>query len=285
MANCPKCNYKLKLTDWKPECPKCGVNMLYYGMEDRLRAEADQAEYQHAKLQPRIDRIKAAIYGSKLSIARLIACVLPVFMTLVPILYIRLSGPYIDRGVSFNLIGLITFFTNYFDLDSIKTLLTSTGYSGTTIFFTVTTLTFVLITLIALIYFLLQALSCSGKWFRRNIIFAVIQIVLSIACMTASILFSAELNKTMHVYARSVFMPGLILIIAAYAAVVFINIKYKKDNIQVKYTDVSELLLPYDQRPSVLAARQAAEKEKDQSSDQTSIVTGDTTETTIGDGA
>ena len=42
---CPKCNYKFKPTDWRPECPKCGVNVLYYGVEDRLRAEADKAGY------------------------------------------------------------------------------------------------------------------------------------------------------------------------------------------------------------------------------------------------
>ena len=41
---CPKCNYKLKITDWRPECPKCGVNVMYYGIEDRLREEADKAE-------------------------------------------------------------------------------------------------------------------------------------------------------------------------------------------------------------------------------------------------
>ena len=32
---CPKCNYKFKPTDWRPECPQCGVNVLYYGVEDR----------------------------------------------------------------------------------------------------------------------------------------------------------------------------------------------------------------------------------------------------------
>ena len=34
MAYCPKCNYKLRIRDYKPECPQCGVNILYYGMEE-----------------------------------------------------------------------------------------------------------------------------------------------------------------------------------------------------------------------------------------------------------
>ena len=35
-ATCPKCGGKLRLIDWRPNCPHCGVNMIYYGLEDRL---------------------------------------------------------------------------------------------------------------------------------------------------------------------------------------------------------------------------------------------------------
>ena len=34
MAKCPKCGRKLTLFDWKPNCPECGVNLVYYGMEE-----------------------------------------------------------------------------------------------------------------------------------------------------------------------------------------------------------------------------------------------------------
>ena len=43
MAYCPKCGYKLKITDYKPECPSCGVNLMYYNMEERLAEDADKA--------------------------------------------------------------------------------------------------------------------------------------------------------------------------------------------------------------------------------------------------
>lgn len=36
MDRCPKCGYKLKITDLKPECPGCGVNLMYYDMQLRL---------------------------------------------------------------------------------------------------------------------------------------------------------------------------------------------------------------------------------------------------------
>ena len=45
---CPKCGYKLSMIDIKPECPVCGVNQVYYGMEESLKKEADRAEFEHA---------------------------------------------------------------------------------------------------------------------------------------------------------------------------------------------------------------------------------------------
>ena len=77
MAKCPNCGYKLKITDWRPECPKCGVNLMYFQMEERLRADADKAELEYAKSQPHYDRLKASIYGSRLAIIRLVCLVLP----------------------------------------------------------------------------------------------------------------------------------------------------------------------------------------------------------------
>ena len=63
MANCPKCGRKLTILDWKPNCPGCGVNLVYYGMEERLLAEADAAEAEHARLQKRIDRLKEDLFA------------------------------------------------------------------------------------------------------------------------------------------------------------------------------------------------------------------------------
>ena len=68
MANCPKCGYKLKFTDFKPECPGCGVNLMYYNHQERLAEDADKAEAEHVQMQPKVDRIKFAFIGTKLSI-------------------------------------------------------------------------------------------------------------------------------------------------------------------------------------------------------------------------
>ena len=99
MANCPKCGKKLRLYHWRPECPFCGVNMVYYNSNDRMLAETEQAEIEHAHFQPRIDRAKAAFFGSSPAIARIVLSVLPLGA-----LFLPLVGSSVSR--SLNAIGV-----------------------------------------------------------------------------------------------------------------------------------------------------------------------------------
>ena len=48
---CPKCGAKLSVFYLKPECPKCGCNIMNYNMEERLEADADNAEAEWAKAE------------------------------------------------------------------------------------------------------------------------------------------------------------------------------------------------------------------------------------------
>ena len=41
---CPKCKEKLSVFYMKQNCPKCGANLLYYGIEDRLKEDAEKAK-------------------------------------------------------------------------------------------------------------------------------------------------------------------------------------------------------------------------------------------------
>ena len=85
MASCPKCGKKLHLYQWRPECPACGVNMIYYSSNELLLEETEQAEIEHAKSQPRIDRAKAAFFGSPKAIARVVLSVLPLGAIFLPL--------------------------------------------------------------------------------------------------------------------------------------------------------------------------------------------------------
>ena len=101
MANCPKCGKKLRIYHWRPECPFCGVNMVYYNSNDRMLAETEKAEIEHAHSQPGIDRAKAAFFGSPQAIARIVLSALPIGALFLPLGRM----PQADAG-SFNAIGV-----------------------------------------------------------------------------------------------------------------------------------------------------------------------------------
>ena len=102
MANCPKCGYKLKLIDVKAECPKCGVNLMYYNHQERLQEDADKAEEEHVRMQPKIDRVKFSFIGTKLSIVRLVLLLVPIGMLFLPLAHVTVNMPFktIDTNVS-----------------------------------------------------------------------------------------------------------------------------------------------------------------------------------------
>lgn len=76
-ATCPKCGHDLRLWNWRPNCPYCGVNMVQYRMEERLQDDADKAELEYAVFRPKLDRCKAATIGSKFAVLRLCCALLP----------------------------------------------------------------------------------------------------------------------------------------------------------------------------------------------------------------
>ena len=78
MATCPNCGKKLRLYQWRPDCPSCGVNMVYFKSNERLLDESEKTEIEHARFQPKVDRAKAAFFGSPWAIARIVLTLLPV---------------------------------------------------------------------------------------------------------------------------------------------------------------------------------------------------------------
>ncbi len=92
MASCPNCGKKLHLTDWRPICPECGVNLNYFNANEKLIEESEKAEIEHARFQPKVDRGKAATIGTKTGIVRMVLFLIPVLSLLLPIFSITVSG-------------------------------------------------------------------------------------------------------------------------------------------------------------------------------------------------
>lgn len=83
--NCPKCNAKLKPFYFKPTCPQCGANLMYYGFDERLEEDAAKADKEWGFIENLLNGIKQSAIGSVVAILRLISFVLSVLALLMPV--------------------------------------------------------------------------------------------------------------------------------------------------------------------------------------------------------
>lgn len=258
-AYCPKCNYKLRLRDWRPECPNCGVNVVYYGIEERLRAEADVAEFHHAHTQPKIDRIKFSLIGHPLCITRLILGFLPILALLLPMGKVCYQLPYALHDKTVNLISIILFIVNKgFDVELLTNLWKSELLGRSMILYSIALVSLAVLLLFTLVTFLLLVLSMSPRGFKRNTRLPVVGMVLATVSFVSYILMIQSLSAALpDLFSGTVNPTCYIVVMLLFAAQICVTVLIKKMDVQVKYTDVSELLLPYDERPSTIRQRQA----------------------------
>lgn len=110
MATCPKCGAKLKKTDWRPNCWKCGVNIVYYGMEGRLEADAQRAEKEFNRFYHMTAGIKTSFIGSPLAYVRWILTLLCIGALFLPLVKISVTLPYhMVEGASYGLLQTVMF--------------------------------------------------------------------------------------------------------------------------------------------------------------------------------
>ena len=235
MANCPKCGRKLTIFDWKPNCPGCGVNLVYYGMEERLLDEADKAEAEHARLQKRIDRLKSAFIGSKLTIVRIILSVLPIAMLMLPLCSVTYSGPFIEQTTTnVNAIEIYNLVSSL-DFDALFTMIGSSvlgtsfiGYAGALVCLLLS-LVFVIVSL------LLLTIACGRRGNSRNITLNIITIVLAVASIVFFNIFSSNISAVFPEFISGSIGFGIFAYIAALVALLVINIVITKKGLEVKY--------------------------------------------------
>lgn len=235
MAHCPKCGRKLTILDWKPNCPECGVNLVYYGMEERLLDEADAAEAEHAKLQKRLDRLKASFIGSKLTIARIVLSVLPIAMLLLPLCSVTFSGPYIEQTTTnvnaieiYNLVSSLDFDSLFAMLGSPLLGTSFIGYAGA--------LVCILLSLVVVIVSLLMlTIACGSKGNPRNITLNSLSIVFAVASIVFFSIFSKNIHAVFPDFVRGSIGFGIFVYIASLVALLVINIVIAKKGVDIKY--------------------------------------------------
>lgn len=81
---CPKCGKKLSPFYMKEKCPYCGVNLLYYNMDENLKADAAKAQKEVDAVNNFLNIIKSSSIASPLLIIRLILFFTPLASMCLP---------------------------------------------------------------------------------------------------------------------------------------------------------------------------------------------------------
>lgn len=245
MAECPKCGRKLKLTDLKPTCPGCGTNLLYYKIEERLEVDAINAELEHAKTQQRIDRAKASMAGSALTIVRIVLLLVAVGMFFLPLAEFKEVGPYFDNTISINAIEVYNK-VSALDFDGLFGMLGSPVLGTSMILFAVSVVTIALAAVCAILELVLSFLSCSPHGFIRNVIFSVAGIVFTVASIITYGMFVKNIKVALPDIVDGGVKFGAYLAIVGFILVLAINIVIKIKGVDVKYKQSYVDSVPYE---------------------------------------
>lgn len=81
---CPKCGKKIRPFYMKENCPYCNVNLLYYNMEDNLKADAAQAQKEVDAVNRFLGILKASSIASPVLIVRLVLFFTPLASMCLP---------------------------------------------------------------------------------------------------------------------------------------------------------------------------------------------------------
>lgn len=235
MAVCPKCGYKLRLIDWKPNCPKCGVNLNYYGADKKLQEEADVAEVEHARIQKKIDRLKASFVGSPLTIARIILSVLPLGALMLPLCTVSYSGPLIEQTTEkINAVTIVNLVSSL-DFGKLGTMAGSSllgkGFIGYAV-----ALIALLLSMVMLVVGLVALMAAMGpKGNIRNIFNNCASLVMAGVSAAAFSVFSKEIASVFPEFFSGKLNFGIFVYMALILVLLALNIYLTINKVQVKY--------------------------------------------------
>jgi len=223
MAHCPKCGRKLHLYDWRPECPDCHVNMVYYKANERLLADSEAAEIEHAKSQPGIDRAKAAFFGSPLAIIRIVVSLLPIGGLFLPLC------KTLGAVKSLNVIDIVKFITST-DIGSIF----GKAFGGDMISLSVAGLLISVVLILVCVICLFMSLGKHGK--LRNFILNFIMLAGAVVSAVALSLSGSGISEINPDYTGAKPGIGAFVYIFLVLAIMVYNLVLAKIGLPIKQT-------------------------------------------------
>ncbi len=230
MANCPKCNEHLKITDWKQHCPHCGANIVLYDIQERLMQDADKAEVQYFSFHKKVVRMKAAFVGSKLAIARIVTSIIPLLAVVIPFVKGSFKEPFAPFDGVFSLFTLIDSLEN-FNVDGILELLNTPDGKTAVLFFVGALALFALSIVLILVHLICIIMACGKRGKQRNYCFDILMLVFAV--IGSVLLMAAPENPYFDI--QMIFAPIVYIILLA---VNFgVDIAVFKQGIEIKYDD------------------------------------------------
>ncbi|MDR3314511.1 MAG: IBR domain-containing protein [Oscillospiraceae bacterium] len=251
----PNCGRKLKLKDWKVNCPACGTNILYYKMEERLLADADKVELEHVGFQKRIDRAKAAVVGSKWAIARLVLLFLPLGVLFLPLVKMTINAPYIDKTETFDIIKLFGYIFDGLDFDVVFGLAGTAAFGAAFKWFLVALVGVIVVVVCILAGLVTCFLASSPKGFLRSVLFNGLGIAGAATGLLGVTRFGSAIAAVLPGAVQSQAGLGGYLVILAFALVLALNIVIKtRGGVPVKYKQCYVSGFPAEEVADALAA-------------------------------
>jgi len=180
MSNCPKCNEKLSPFYFNQTCPKCGANLLYYNLEERLGADAETAAAEWGAVERLLNGMKASAIGSAAAVIRTVSYFVTVVLLLVPC--------YVVSGLPNEKLSLLSL---------IKMLISGDLQFGTILSDKVLLLcfaAFVCVVLIGLISLILSLFSYTKNGLKRNMALTIIDIAVFLALTIVIVFSGASIN-------------------------------------------------------------------------------------------
>jgi len=245
MANCPKCGYRLKFTDFRADCPGCGVNLMYYNHQERLAEDADKAEAEHVQMQPKIDRIKFAFIGTKLSIARLVLLFLPIGMLFLPLVHVEVNMPFKTIDMNASILNVVMDVVMKLNFEVLIDMITGSDLTRWAFICYVLAIVYIfLAAVIAIARIPVVSVSCSPKTNGgdRNITLATLGIIFTAISMVSFVIFSILMKNAFGAMFSASLSFGGFLVILGFVAGIVIDALIKKVDAPVKYKDISEFV-------------------------------------------
>lgn len=187
MSNkCPKCGEKLSPFYMKQNCPKCNTNLVYYDLDNRLKADHEQAIKEQEAVDRVLNNIKTSAFGGAPQIIRFV-------LMFSPLIWMCLPMFKANSGENVTLISVIMGIING-NLD----------FSNTSYLFPF--ITMVCIILFSLMVIISSLFSVGNKAFKRNVSFSSVNMVILLIVSTMSVTYGAKIGV------------GLFVVVATYIA-------------------------------------------------------------------